>query len=259
MQTLKQNLYSNCKVLNIDGQHLFNCSVKKTKWYLRKGLATVVQESPLVIQLNFQTNGNGHIGDPFYLQERKNICVVCGAGGDITRHHVVPICYRKFFPANIKSRSHYDILPMCYECHEKYEIHANDYKNRLAGEFGVTKVESVFDKELATIKSYASALLKYKDEIPANRVCELEAALLKHLGKEILTNEDIESIAKVEYMTHPEKTEANYIIEKIDDIYQFVVGWREHFISITEAAYMPEHWDMYRALDIAKGIEGEDY
>ncbi len=86
--TLKTPLYGNCKVQNIDGEHIFNCSWKKQNWYVKRDLAEIIQEDPLIIRLKFTTAGKGNFDDPYYLQERKNLCVCCGSQSNLTKHHI---------------------------------------------------------------------------------------------------------------------------------------------------------------------------
>ena len=38
--------------------------------------------------------------------------------GNLTRHHVVPHCYRRNFPQELKAYCSHDVLPLCHSCHE---------------------------------------------------------------------------------------------------------------------------------------------
>src|SRR5271166_1799420 len=99
---LKRPLYDNCCVYSIDGALLFKSNKKRALWYVERNLATVLKEDPFEIKLNFITKGLGHKDDPFYLQSRDNICIVCGSEAELTRHHIVPFCFRRFFPLEKK-------------------------------------------------------------------------------------------------------------------------------------------------------------
>jgi len=47
--TCKKAVYDNCKMLAPDGFCLSNCDRKKANWYIKKGLAELKTEDPMVI------------------------------------------------------------------------------------------------------------------------------------------------------------------------------------------------------------------
>jgi hypothetical protein len=61
---------------------------KKLNWYLDRNLAEKLDDCS--IRLIFQPNGVGHVNpdEEYYLEDRDNICVVCGTSSDLTLHHV---------------------------------------------------------------------------------------------------------------------------------------------------------------------------
>ena len=80
--------YDNCKILDQQGKHIFNCDQKKAEWYLKQGYGDKVSEKPLIIQFNFSNpeenaskfDGWEELYNPdFYLQDKENICGVCGS------------------------------------------------------------------------------------------------------------------------------------------------------------------------------------
>ena len=83
-----------------DGELLSNCDAKKVQWYIEKGLGDIISENPLTVKLKFEPNGrinrekNELFDDSFYAAKRSNVCVVCAAGEDYSRFHVVPALYR---------------------------------------------------------------------------------------------------------------------------------------------------------------------
>jgi len=109
---LSKDLYSNCIMEGPDGTFLCKVSQRKVNWYLKKGLATQVCDDPQTIRLIFEPNGPGHAGDEYYSQEFVNRCVNCGAEEFLSRHHIVPYCFRKFFPMEQKQHSYHDIVPL---------------------------------------------------------------------------------------------------------------------------------------------------
>lgn len=95
--------YDNCKILDIFGNHIFNCDQKKALWYLSKGYGDKVSEEPLVVQFNFSNKeeheakfeGCEEVYNPeFYLQDRQNICAGCGAVKEFARFQTIPHLYR---------------------------------------------------------------------------------------------------------------------------------------------------------------------
>lgn len=244
-QTLKRDLYENCKVSSRHGDVMFYCSAKRARWYLNKNLGTIITEDPLEVRLNFDTNGPGNTGDAFYLQQRKNNCVVCGDTDRLTRHHVVPISFRKYFPSVAKDHSYHDILPVCTDCHEAYEHHANEFKNQLAKEYNAPR-HGVFDKEyyakLYKCRGHARTLLTHKDKIPAERIEWLMNEIRTILNK----NEfDLEEIAESEIIMAVQ-VQGEMIVSQLTSIEEFVCRWRAHFVDTMRPKYMPLHWSIKR-------------
>jgi hypothetical protein len=54
-----------------------------------------VGEDPLSVQLKFEPKARPTSSQDYYLQDKENICVVCGADEDYVRKIVVPQEYRK--------------------------------------------------------------------------------------------------------------------------------------------------------------------
>lgn len=114
-------LYDNCRALSPEGLHMFYCTKKLARSYIKKGLAEVLCEEPLVFRLKFIPKGPGSPALP----PRPNRCECCKTEDNLTRHHVVPYEYRKWFPLELKShRSHDYVVPLCRKCHDEYEAHA---------------------------------------------------------------------------------------------------------------------------------------
>ncbi|KAJ2044734.1 hypothetical protein H4S04_006053, partial [Coemansia sp. S16] len=167
-------VYENCTVLDISGNLLFRASRKRLDWYLSRDLATVIDDH--TIQLRFANRGTGRSNEPFYLQDMRNACVVCGTTDGLTMHHVVPHQYRQYMSTDIKSRSSFDLLPVCMRCHDQYERHATSFKKHLEKCFqapleGRGWVER---RDIGQAGRAAAALLgQHADKIPEARRAEL--------------------------------------------------------------------------------------
>ncbi|KAJ2756609.1 hypothetical protein GGI19_000699 [Coemansia pectinata] len=174
MQARTKAVYENCTVLDISGNLLFRASRKRLDWYLSRDLATVIDDR--TIQLKFANRGTGRSNEPFYLQDMRNACVVCGTTDGLTMHHVVPHQYRQYMSTAIKSRSSFDLLPVCMRCHDQYERHATSFKKHLEKCFqapleGRGWVER---RDIGQAGRAAAALLsQHADKIPEVRRAEL--------------------------------------------------------------------------------------
>jgi len=117
-------------MLAADGKLLAYTDKKRLLWYVSKGLATVVAPDPLTVQLTFehkdddQRSGNHE----FYTAARLNRCVTCGETGHYLRYRVVPACYRRALPVELKSHRSHDVVLLCISCHELAQtVSALDY------------------------------------------------------------------------------------------------------------------------------------
>lgn len=248
--TLKRPVYENCIVRSIDGDIMFYCAKRKAKWYLNRNLATVIKENPLEVQLNFIAKGEGNKNDLYYIQERKNQCVICGIDDDkkLTRHHLVPYSFRKWMPDSIKIHSYHDILPLCSTCHDEYEDHSRVFRHKLELEYNAP-LHGLFDKERATIlnkcRSHARTISKYSSTIPKERMDYLIDYIKKSLNIEEV---NIESIAEMKFDLYV-KPQGQLVVAQLDTsekLQAFIVRWREHFVSIMKPNFLPSFWSITR-------------
>lgn len=247
---LKKPLYDNIIALAPDGAALCRCNQKKAEWYLQRDLAEIVSDDPITIRLKFEPKGRGHAGDEFYLSQKFNVCVVCGTTEDHTRHHVVPYCFRQHFPEKTKRHNSHDICLLCTTCHDEYEVFADKLKTQLSATYGVPFIGRgfVLDRNLYQVKRHGSALKKYIERIPKDRIKVLEETLRNFFKKDEITREDIERAARV----RPFVKSKDYvkfgkcIVESVKDLEEFVIMWRKHFLSCMKPQYMPEYWSIER-------------
>lgn len=232
---------------------MFVCHRKKAMWYVTRGLATEIQADPLVVRLNFEPNGPGHSGDPFFLQTRENLCVRCGKRRQLTRHHVVPYCYRRYFPDVLKSHSSMDILPICEDCHEEYECHANLLKREIAAEMGLpphicgVHVDSARIRALGFARTLTGV---HKDKIPTDRKQIMMQVIRDYYGagsdEDHMNRALAEPYENLRVLGHVPVEKR--IVERLSDLHSFVVRWRKHFIETMQPKHMPPHWDAFRPL-----------
>ena len=244
-------IYENYKVLSPDGIEMFRCGKKKYDWYLKRNLAEIVPSEKDTIKLKFKPNGLGWSGTHYYLQDRENKCCVCGSEKELSRHHVVPYCYRKHMPNSIKDNNFFDILPLCCDCHNKYEKIATDKKLDLA-----KKYDLPFQKHIGpprpVAKVLSRTLLTYGNSIPETRKQEMLDLISERLGQKVLL-EDLPIIANSEplYTTvssHEKYSHGKLIQQKVTSLQEFFEEWRSHFVETMKPKYLPKDWEIDRDL-----------
>ncbi|KAF9933839.1 hypothetical protein FBU30_004235 [Linnemannia zychae] len=145
-----------------DSNLIFRCSQKRADWYLSRNLARSL--SPTSIHLNFEPAGQGHINDPYYLEERDNRCVMCGqetADAGATMLHVVPEQYRKWFPIQLKSHSSHDIVVACPDCNAQWDREAAVVRKMIVKLYNIPLegVGWIKDREAGLAKTAAGAVV----------------------------------------------------------------------------------------------------
>lgn len=245
-EILKRSLYENCCVRDKNGDIIFYSSIKRARWYLKRNLATILNEDPLEIKLTFETNGKGNFGDEFYLQQRKNVCVVCGQNeSGINRHHIVPSSFRRHLPNYIKDHSYHDVVPLCPTCHEQYEKHSNELRLKLEAEYSAP-VSGAYDKDLYIDfehgQAYARTLLgKHRNKIPPERAQELLAFI-----KELFGTTNLIHVASVEFDRPRTEPQGKIVVDKLTDVQAFISRWRQHFLDTMKPTHMPLFWRVDR-------------
>jgi hypothetical protein len=246
-----KNLYGGWYCQAPNGVTIFTCDNRKAKWYLDRNLAEKVDEK--TIRLKFEPKGMGHAGDEFYLAPRENICVVCGKGNvEFTFHHVIPFCYRTNFPDDVKSHSHHDVLLLCSECHEKYEIEAQKLKREIGEEYGypVNMHRYTYDSRIGRVMKHASAIVLHRDKMPPEKFERCLRTVKDYYGKEEVSEEEINKAALMNpiqenfgFIFH-----GDYVAAHITDLPAFIIKWRKHFISTMNPKFMPHGWDINKPI-----------
>lgn len=239
-----RKIYGNCQVYSPDNILMFRCDEKRANWYLSRNLADVTILSPLTIRLKFQPKGLGNHNKEFGLVEMVNRCVNCGSEEYLTRHHVVPYCYRRYFPLSLKSHNFHDVLSMCVECHEKYERKADELKNNLSKIYqSPINGELQSCKELVKYVKIAKTLSLNYNQIPKSRLINLKKEIKQYFKISKLTKEKIDEISNIKLFV-VKKTHGEIVINKIDNLQDFVEMWRKHFVDNNECKYLPNTWSV---------------
>jgi len=244
---------------------MFRCEEKRIRWYLNRNLAEKTSENPVTIRLKFTPKGLGNHNRAFGLYEMENRCVNCGSEEYLTRHHVVPFCYRKHFPEKYKNHNCHDVLSLCRECHENYERKADQLKEDLAKTHGVSTNGivlkynivneiiqhnriTIHESHMRKIISNCNLLLR-KDlkSIPESRINEVKQEVRNFLGREY-TDHDLSEICKMK-PTILQKTHGEVVVGNISDIQSFIEMWRRHFVDNNQCRHMPKNWNIKHRTD----------
>lgn len=243
------NIEHNYRVLRPSGELLFLTNKSRFDWYLKKGLSDQIDE--FTIKLNFEPNGPGPV-HPFYLIERPSVCVVCGSEENLTRHHLIPYCYRTAMPDVYKNHSSHDVLLMCFDCHQIYECEhalklrhylADKYQAPLNGKFNYKKYKN-YNQAIG----YASTLIEHSDKMPLENRQRLHDFIQDYFGVEV-TDALLQRVANFKKITkaskHPDfVSHGKLVVDKLEDIHEFFILWRKHFLCTMKPEYMSEHWDI---------------
>ncbi|XP_068210115.1 exonuclease 3'-5' domain-containing protein 2 isoform X1 [Palaemon carinicauda] len=252
----KGPLYHNCQLWAPDNKPLCTIDPKKARWYVEKDLGDLVSEDPLIVRLKFEPAGRPQMemeDGKFYLQERQNICVVCGKEESFIRKNVVPREYRKYFPDTLKAHQNHDVVLLCSSCHRLNNMRDQQLRFKLAEEFDAPigteqDVKCTFDKSLKSVRYAAGALLRSRDEIPQKRVLELENIVKKFYDIDEITQEHLNkaynmnvNIWNDDYQAHGYKVFQAY--EKVG-LVKLEQRWREFFLSSMEPKFLPDCWSV---------------
>ncbi|XP_064602350.1 exonuclease 3'-5' domain-containing protein 2-like isoform X1 [Liolophura sinensis] len=252
--TRQSPLYHNCKLQAPDGQQLCTCDEKKANWYIEKELGEKVCDDPLTVRLYFEPSGRPDSGRNYYLQDKENICVVCGHSNTYIRKIIVPHEYRKFFPFMMKEHSSHDVLLLCPPCHAKSSQYDSLLRQQLADRCDApldsgTGTRMRQDSDLHKVKSAAKALKQSRDKLPADRREVLEHTVKTHFGVMSLTEELLEKaldldtrIYNSKYVPHGQKV-VEYIRQR-EGLVSFEKMWRQHFLDTMNPQFLPLYWSV---------------
>ena len=191
---------------------LCTISLKKAKWYIKKGIAewssfkedanyhTIEGDEEACIRLLFQhnqrTNKLGSTEEEYLCSEKQNICVACGDDGYHIRHYIVPYSYRSLLPEQYKSHMSHDIVILCPDCHVDCERHSkrrmkqmeHTLRMQLGPEYNVPPV--IEDSYLGHVRSCAIALAKWRDKMPIDKVDRYNVVVREYLASLCNNEED---------------------------------------------------------------------
>jgi len=222
--------------------------------YIEKKLGVKVNDDPLIVQLNFEPSGRPLSERNYYLQEKENLCVVCGSTDSYIRKNIVPHEYRKFFPSVMKDHKSHDVVLMCTTCHQLSGNYDTHVRRELAKKCSAPLDDNIngkFTKDtvLARVKSAAKALLYCKDKIPADRRTELENVVRSYYNTGELSVDLLKEAAVLDfhvpssgYVAHGELV-VRWMMEN-DGLLELEKIWRKNFLRSMQPKHMPKLWSV---------------
>lgn len=222
---------------------MFRCSERLMRWYVNKGLAELINESPKTARLLFKPQGLGKAGDEFYCGHKTSQCIVCGDNRleNLSSHHIVPYCFRRHFPIHIKASNSHDVLPLCIDCHESYTKVAHQVVKVITEPYSrLTEEVARYNKVVNLARAYCRAA----KTMPLERRNEIKRILSEHF-KQPMNSVGIKEIAE-----RPSKTLvlSRLVVNDLKDLYGFVIFWRKHLVETMKPRFLPEGWDIYKRI-----------
>jgi hypothetical protein len=274
LQIGSKNLSSeNWKVYHPSGRHMFTCGEKKAYWYLERNLAELTGER--MIKLTFIPKGNGFEDDEEFGRSSRIVqCVVTGISEGLQRHHIVPYCYRTYFPEIYKSKNHHDVVLMNFEIHSEYEQKANEFKDEIARIYNVKTIGELnaeytlklreLGKPNAVILNTIHSIFKIYGRLSQEELLDKLhyiadnsnlpfETLIKYnyiqLFKlyQLLREDHINEIYEFKGIYRKQYDHGYHVVQKLDTeekIEDFVKLWRNHFVDTMQPLFMPTGWSV---------------
>ena len=263
----------NWKVYHPSGRHMFTCGEKKAYWYLERNLAELTGER--MIKLTFIPKGNGFEDDEEFGRSSRIVqCVVTGISEGLQRHHIVPYCYRTYFPEIYKSKNHHDVVLMNFEIHSEYEQKANAFKDEIARIYNVKTIGELnaeytlklreLGKPNAIILNTIHSIFKIygrlsreelidklhyvadNSNLPFETLVKYNYIQLFKLYQ-LLREDHINEIYEFKGIYRKQYDHGYHVVQKLDTeekIEDFVKLWRNHFVDTMQPLFMPTGWSV---------------
>lgn len=246
LKEMQSEMYDSFEMQDPRGKLLFLCDKKKMRWYLKKGLAELVEGR--TYRLKIEPKGPGNT-NPFFLERLANCCVVCGATTKLSKHHIVPHQYRKVLPDEYKSSNHFDVLCVCLDCHEKYEMLATKLKEDLHEQYGPPlQYISYVNKTAMAINNIVDMLKEKNGSLNGDATSKLLSKLSSLLNKQVSLEEALSMDSKTKtpenfYEYRDDQFMKNYIAIPNNSYETFILMWRQHFIDTMKPQHLSKNWE----------------
>lgn len=223
-------------------------SNQKAKWYIRKKLVNVISDKPAYyLRLNYPLTTPKKFTTPV-CKVKPNRCVVCGSEERICGHHIVPKCFLKFMPEKFKIYNSHDVMPICRDCHNIYELHAHDKKEEYCKQVNMGQHD--YGLLIHETHRLTKLAVTYFDARINPRIQEVLRSKMKGLlGREVQEAEiAIYARMTMWHIRQAHKHFAQMVVENVKDLNEFAYEWRQHFIDKMQPKFMHllENWRVDR-------------
>jgi len=257
MKHSKKKIYANIILKDLNDKIISRISEAQANHYLNKGMGERIQlpDKTVIVKLNFEPKYEiGDYSDLFKISYKENKCVVCGCKEKLTKHHIIPHCYRKHISQRYLESNSHDIVPMCVYCHQNYEENVAPYRKFLNEKYNIKAELAKIDDGIVKAYRGAKVLMNFRRKLPESRKNKFKKDINKYLGR-THNYYDLEAIIdrKGKYYEEYKKVcqivNPHYlVVQKLNDenIQEFFEGWRAHFVEYARPLHMMDYWDVQR-------------
>ena len=161
----------------------------------------------------------------------------------------------------------HDVMPLCLDCKQIAEQHNVRYKMRVisrklslyeqtassnndnaseaseqANSSGNTEEKRLSDEERRILVKNARILERNIEQMPQERRQELLAPLRKYFQTGVISQEQLNAAKQLETKKKHGTAVCEYILSDPKQLYDFVVGWRTHFVRSLCPAKLSPDW-----------------
>ncbi|XP_033640144.1 exonuclease 3'-5' domain-containing protein 2-like isoform X2 [Asterias rubens] len=252
-------MYHNCRLIAPSGELLCTCHKQKAEWYIKKGIGELECEEPFTVRLKFEPSGMPGLDRAYYLQDKANMCVVCGSEDSYIRKNIVPHEYRRHFPEVNKKHTSHDVVLLCLACHQLSSSYDRIIRNQLTVEYNAPITNSTNaryreDPRRLKARSAAKALKRNTKvgKLPEQRVDELKRILSEFWNVEEVSVDIIDETLTLDVKceneefqgSHGEKV-VNLVMKDQNGIEKFEKRWRQQFLETMKPKFMPALWSVH--------------
>lgn len=182
-------------------------------------------------------------GASFNTTENDNQCVVCATKDALIRRILVPREYRKHFPLAVHAKR--DVVLLCLSCHSQVNEHDQVKRKQLALDYAAPIGRDVIDcEERKNARSAANALIRNGDKMPPERRAELEQTVISFFNQPF-TLDLAKRAAELSMKRDEGEEHGQRVVKRLggeEELHQFQLMWREHFIEKMKPRFMPDDW-----------------
>lgn len=245
-----ENAYGNIPVYSPEGILMFKTNEKKLRFYKKNKLIESYHEG---FRLLFTPKGLGYHNaenKEILTMNRQNKCVVSGEENisSLTRHHIIPILFRKWMPEERKSGSYQMVVLIRKDLHYQYTKEEQKFYEYVAGKYGVIDYKDTlffYETNFLRKKSCVQTLRNWSHRIPEERLRIIRSQFRYYTGLEP-TNENYTKVfeeikaIKNRYYKNADYNFGKSVVEKIINFGEFEKMWIDHFISVMNPKFFPE-------------------